>query len=301
MRTHRPVTPAAGRDASVRAASFLFAMLLLSFICAPSNRGASAQAIPRTGEEAVVAVQDGFGKGLFLDEVPSIVRITCQGSGTVGTAFKHRSGHLLASDSSIQGCNEVLVSLPSGNKVTAEVVARDRLMDLAMLLPKTPIPGRALEIAQLQEVPIGTSTAALGYPAGYLGNSALLSFGYVSGISRMQIDKDRTSTKFILGGNYNSGLSGSPLFDKNGQVIGILSGLLTPLSSGTVSALNALKEERGSTFIWEQPDGVKVPLSQGQVVAMVLEEVLMQGHYLVGLATPLQDLKEFMAKSGVEL
>lgn len=279
--------------------STLSALLLLAV--ASWIHDASAQSISHSREETVAAAPEELARGLLPDEVSPIVRIICQSSGTVGTAFKHRSGHFLAADSPIRACTEVLVSLPSGDKISAKVLARDRQLDLAMLLPKMPIPGRALEVAQPRELSVGTSVASLGYPAGYVGNLALLTVGYVSGIHRMQIDNDRTFTKLILGGNYNSGLSGSPLFDKNGHVVGILSGLLSPLSDRTVSALNALKAERGSTFIWENPDGVKVPLSQGQVVAMVLEEVLGQGHYLVGLATPLQHLKEFMAENGVEL
>jgi S1-C subfamily serine protease len=266
----------------------------------PFINAASAQNLPLVPNESAAAPPEEFANSLFLDGAPSIVRITCQTSGVVGTAFKHKSGHLLAANSSIRSCTDVMVGLPSGNEVVAEVVARDPQMDLAILMPKAPIPGRPLEIARLQDVPIGTATAAIGYPAAYIGNSAHLFLGYVSGVYRMQISPERSFTKLILGGNYNSGLAGSPLFDKDGNVIGILAGLLSPLSDGTVSALNALKAERGSSFIWQQPDGARIPLSHGQVVAMLLEEILMQGHYLVGLATPLQDLAEFLAGHGID-
>ena len=278
----------------------LSATLLISVASVVSIKGSSAQTRPLATDENVAAAPETLLEGRFPDGAPSIVRITCEASGIVGTAFKHRSGHLLASNGSIRSCTDVIVGLPSGAEIIAQVVARDPQMDLAILLPRAPIAGRPLELARLQDIPIGTATATIGYPAGPMGNSARLFLGYVSGIYRMQIESGRAFSKLILGGNYNSGLAGSPLFDKEGNVIGILAGTMSPLSDSTVSALNALKAEQGAAFLWQQPDGVKVALSHGQVVAMVLEEILMQGHYLVGLATPLQDLNEFLTRHGIE-
>ena len=291
---NRITTPWAG------ACRLMFATLFLSVASGVSINGASPQTRPLSTDENVAAAPEEFLDGRFPDGAPSIVRITCEASGIVGTAFKHKSGHLLASNSSIRSCTDVIVGLPSGDEIIAQVVVRDQHMDLAILLPKAPIAGRPLELARLQDVPIGTATATIGYPAGHMGSSARLFLGYVSGIYRMQVEPGRSFSKLVLGGNYNSGLAGSPLFDKEGNVIGILAGTMSPLSDSTVSALNALKAEQGSAFIWQQPDGVKVALSHGQVVAMVLEEILMQGHYLVGLATPLQDLNEFLTKYGIE-
>ena len=276
------------------------AAILLSIAGLPSINGASAQTPLPATDENVAAAPEEFATGQFPDGAPSIVRITCRASGIVGTAFKHKSGNLLASSSSIRTCTDVIVGLPSGDEITAEVVARDQQMDLAILQPKAPLAGRPLKLARPQNVAIGTATAIIGYPAGHRGTSARLFLGYVSGVYRMELATGRSLEKLVLGGNYNSGLAGSPLFDRSGNVIGILAGTMSPLSDGTMSALNALKAERGSTFVWQQPDGVKVPLSQGQVVAMVLEEILAQGRYLVGLATPLQDLNEFLAGHGIE-
>lgn len=233
------------------------------------------------------------------DDIAGIVRITCPASGTPGTAFKHRSGRLLAASTSVRSCSQVVVSLPSGRSVDAQVVASDHQADLAMLLPKEPVPGRALELSKQTDLSVGTSTAALGFPAGYIGGPALMIIGSVAGVTRMQVD-DRQVTKLIVGGNYNTGLSGSPLFDKSGTVIGVLSGPLSPVSENALAALKVLKEERGTSFLWQQPGGTKVPLSQAQIVAIILEEILMQAHYPVGLATSLPDIRAFMTKNGVD-
>lgn len=214
----------------VDAAARLFGVFVASTISASLCGNAAAQDAPRTIREPLAASQEGATVTLQPDEIPSIVRVSCPSSGTVGTAFKHRSGYLLAADSSLSSCREVVVSLPSGQRVDAEVVARDRPADLAMLFPKQPIPGRVLEISKQPDLSTGASTATVGYPAGYIGNAALFSFGYVSGVFRQQVDKDRHVTKLIIGGNYNSGLAGSPLFDKSGAVVGILSGMLPPWS-----------------------------------------------------------------------
>lgn len=279
----------------------LFAALLLSVVSTSLRGEASAKDGSRTVEETVVTHQGGGAGGLLPDEPAAIVRIICPSGGTVGTAFKHRSGHLLAANTSVRSCSQVMVSLPSGRSVDAQVVARDPQADLAMLLPTQPIPGHALDFSKQPDLSVGAPTGTVGFPAGYTGNSALLITGYIAGVSRLQIDNNRHVTKLILGGNYNSGLSGSPLLDKSGTVVGVLSGTLSPASENAFAALKALKEERGSNFLWEKPGGTKVPLSQAQVVAMVLEEILMQAHFILGLATSLQDLREFMAKNGVDL
>ncbi len=278
----------------------VLAALLFSALSPTLLGNAAAQDAARATREHMAASQEGAAI-LQPDEMPGIVRIACPSSGTVGTAFKHRSGYLLAADSSVSSCKEVVVSLQSGQRVEAEVVARDRPADLAMLFPKQPIPGRALEFATQPDLPIGAPTATVGFPAGYIGNAALFGIGYVSGYFRQRVDANRQVTKLIVGGNYNSGLAGSPLFDRSGGVVGILSGLLPPWSEGTLSALKSLRDERGSAFFMEKPDGAKVPLSEGQVVAMILQEMMTLTHYVVALATPMQELRAFMAKNGVDL
>lgn len=259
-----------------------------------------AQNAPAANEEPFDASMGGPIATLPDDEIPGIVRVECPLTATVGTAFKHRSGHLLTADTSVNFCEDVVLSLPSGRRVGARVVARDRAADLAMLFPKEPVPGRALEFAKSPALPVGTSTAAVGYPSGYIGQTALLSFGYIAGLYRHKIDKDRYVTKLIIGGNYNAGLAGSPLLDKGGAVLGILSGMPSPLSEAGMSALKALKEERGSDFTFDRPGGEKLPLSRGQVVAMVLEELVMQSHFIVGLAAPLPGVSIFLTNNGVD-
>ena len=234
------------------------------------------------------------------EPTPNVARVMCPSTGSVGTAFKHRSGLFLASDSIVSPCSDVFVLLPSGVRVDAHVMARDSFADLVLLKPSGAVQGEALDFAEQADLRVGTPTASLGYPSGYNGNAVLMTIGYVAGIQRLQVAADRQITKLLIGATYNSGLSGSPLLDKSGAVVGVISGKLSSLSDTAVSALQALKNEPGSTFLLQQPDGRTLSLSHGQVVAMLMEEMERRMQYIVGVATPLDELRDFISRNGVE-
>jgi S1-C subfamily serine protease len=235
-----------------------------------------------------------------VDPAQSIVRVVCRAGDLVGTAFKHRSGKFLATHHAVGACQDVVMVLPSGSVVDAKVMARDAYSDLALLEPSAAIPGPSLQLSLQATLQVGTPIASWGYPAGYDGTLALLSMGYVAGSQRVQVAPERAVEKLVISANYNAGLSGSPIMSSAGQVIGIVSGNLSPLSDAAMAALRALRAERGVTYVWQQPDGSKLNLSQGQVVGIVLEELRKQVHYVVGLATPLDEVREFLVRSGVE-
>lgn len=234
-------------------------------------------------------------------ETPTIVRVTCPAARSLGTAFKHRSGHLLTSASAVGSCDQVIVILPSGEHAAATVTARDSYSDLAILSPLQPIPGRALTFSEEPLLHVGTPTASWGFPAGYDGAVPLMNVGYVAGIQHVLIDKNQAITKLIIGANFNAGLSGSPLVDNTGAVIGIISGTLSPLSDMSFTALKMLGDEQGATFVLQKSNGAEVRLSHGQLVAMILEELQLHMSYVVGAATPLQELQIFLKKNGLDL
>src|SRR5262245_45033351 len=71
----------------------VLAALLFSAIATSLCGNAAAQDAAQAAREHMAASQEG-ATILQPDEMPGIVRLACPSSGTVGTAFKHRSGYL---------------------------------------------------------------------------------------------------------------------------------------------------------------------------------------------------------------
>jgi hypothetical protein len=84
-------------------------------------------------------------------------------------------------------------------------------------------------------------------------------------------------------------------------VIGVVSSKLAPLPDATRAALKALRSQ-GFGFQYEAtlPDGTKQKVSEGQVVASVLDHLRSQVQLVVGQAVLLEHLRAFLTAQGVE-
>ncbi len=229
-----------------------------------------------------------------------VVRFVCPATQIKATAFAHRSGRLVTTDSALGICQNVFVTLETDGPVRARVVARDPYSDLALLLPAQPLSVRPLALAARPDLVAGTTVRSWGFPVAYSGAAPLLNRGYISGSESLAVTKDREVTKVIVGGLALPGLTGSPLVDASGAVVGVISGRLSPLSDGARSALLALKRDASMTFVLERPDGLKETLSVGQIVALVLDEMQLRAQVLIGVATPLDELERFLKNNGID-
>jgi serine protease Do len=101
-------------------------------------------------------------------------------SGQLGTGFFVGEGVLLTNAHVVKGCSEVSVG-PSGQMVTALVVARDNENDLALLSATIHPPAvAALRLSVRQ----GEAIAAYGYPLpGLLASGGNLTTGNITALS----------------------------------------------------------------------------------------------------------------------
>lgn len=114
-----------------------------------------------------------------------------------------------------------------GKKYESEIIARDKINDLAVLKIKTPnlnLP--AVELGSAQNLKLGQSVIAIGNALGQFQNT--ISTGIVSGLSRLisaAIDmsgrQERLRGLIQTDAAVNPGNSGGPLVDLNGKAIGI--------------------------------------------------------------------------------
>ncbi|PHS24134.1 MAG: serine protease [Robiginitomaculum sp.] len=138
-------------------------------------------------------------------------------------------GIIVTNDHVIKGADEISVTFPDGTTLVASVVGHDAATDLAVL--------RVTPDGDLPAVPLGDSNTALsgdwvlaiGNPFG-LGGS--LSVGIVSARNR-DIQSGQYDDFIQTDAAINKGNSGGPLFNMDGEVIGVNSAILSP-SGGSV-------------------------------------------------------------------
>ena len=140
------------------------------------------------------------------------------------------SGFILDAEGYIATCAHVIdktsavsVTLHNGETYPAQIVGQDALFDLAVLKIRARGLLTPVVFGQADNVHLGDWVLAVGNPFG-LGNS--VSAGIVSGKSRRFRDnayEEYFQTDAVLAPGY----SGGPLFNTNGEVIGIHNALLT--------------------------------------------------------------------------
>jgi len=145
-------------------------------------------------------------------------------SGTIGTGFFVSSeGHLITNAHVVEGCNAPKVTSGASSKVSARVLDRDALNDLALikgdLKPAATMPLRA-------GVKIGEAVATFGYPLfGLLSTRGNFTTGNISAITGVGDD-----SRFLqMTAPVQLGNSGGPMLDQAGNVVGVVLGKLNAL------------------------------------------------------------------------
>lgn len=139
---------------------------------------------------------------------------TSSGSGFILT----EDGYIVTNYHVVQSAKKVTVITHDGTSYTAEVKGYDSTNDVAVLkveaegLPAAPV-------GSSSDLLIGDMVVAIGSPLGEL--TATQTVGYVSGMNR-EVTTDNTIINMIqTDAAINPGNSGGPLFNAQGQVIGI--------------------------------------------------------------------------------
>lgn len=216
---------------------------------------------------------DSAGKGGQV-AIQSVVRVLCPKEDSAGTGFLHKSGRIITAEHVVRGCSEILVLPATGPLTKASVLAKDADADLALLGLDSPLALPALPISKRTDFTIGTQVSTWGFPGGYVGRAPLLSVGYLAGLDGTRAPAGRIIRQWIVNAAFNRGNSGGPLLHiETGEVIGVVSSKLAPISPTAKSALDALVNQK-SGFVYEatRPDGSKATFSEGQVVGLVLDE-----------------------------
>ena len=127
-------------------------------------------------------------------------------------------GYIVTNHHVIEGASTVQVAMYDGTLHDATIIGSDASNDVAVL--KIEATGlHPVSIGNSDEVAVGDQAVAIGNPLGTLNFS--MTAGYVSALNRDVGTGDVPITMLQTDVAINSGNSGGPLFDMNGNVIGI--------------------------------------------------------------------------------
>ncbi|MCB0056738.1 MAG: trypsin-like peptidase domain-containing protein, partial [Caldilineaceae bacterium] len=129
----------------------------------------------------------------------------------------------------IADADEILVNFSDGSKLEAELVGRDTKTDLAVLQVKADKDLPFVKFGDSETLRIGDWVLAIGNPFG-LGGS--VTTGIVSAMNR-NINAGPYDSFIQTDAAINRGNSGGPLFNMDGEVVGINTAIISP-SGGSI-------------------------------------------------------------------
>ena len=162
----------------------------------------------------------------YLGTGPSLPRhVTSLGSGFIIDP----SGYIVTNNHVIEGADQISVTLNDGTTLLAKLIGRDEKTDLALLKVAPRKPLSATHFGDSDSARIGDWVIAIGNPFG-LGST--VTAGIVSARNR-DIESGPYDDFIQTDAPINRGNSGGPLFDMNGNVVGVNSAIYSP-SGGSV-------------------------------------------------------------------
>jgi S1-C subfamily serine protease len=218
----------------------------------------------RVDEESVVS-------RIYQQMGPAIVFIDAGARSGSGMIFDPE-GHILTNNHVVGGADEISVRLVDGTTVDARLMGRDLATDLAVL--QVDVAGHPIGIVRFgdsDQLKVGELAVVIGNPF-QLERS--LTVGHISALNRRLSTADPYGAEIIGGiqtdAAINPGNSGGPLFNSEGEVVGVTT-LIIPGPSG------------GSAGV-----GFAVPINTAK---RVIAEILAQGYvsrpYLGVIGRPL--------------
>ena len=218
--------------------------------------------------------------------------LTAQGGGSVLVKFNEvGSGVLVSSDGKVltaahvvQIADEVTVHFVGGQTETARVIAAEPRADVALLqLSRVPAGIQPARLGDSSRVQVGEQVFIVGAPYGI---AHTLTVGYVSGRHRPNtIYAELPLAEFLqTDAAINQGNSGGPMFNLKGEVIGIVSHIISKsggfeglgfvVSSNLVRQLVLEKRAFWSGATWFQVSGALAEyLNLPQPFGLLVEEV----------------------------
>ena len=167
-------------------------------------------------------------------------RATSLGSGFIIDS----AGHVVTNYHVIEGADEITVILQDDTNLDAELVGWDDKTDLAVLKVETDRSLPSVQWGDSNQMRVGDWVLAIGNPFGLGGT---VTAGIISARAR-DINAGPYDDFIQTDASINRGNSGGPMFDLNGEVIGVNTAIFSP-SGGSVGIGFAIPSSLASSVV----------------------------------------------------
>ena len=153
-------------------------------------------------------------------------RATSLGSGFIIS----EDGYVVTNNHVIQGADEITVILSDDKRLKAKLIGRDQKTDLAVLKVESNVPLKAVKFGNSDKSRVGDWVVAIGNPFGLGGT---VTAGIISARGR-DINSGPYDDFLQTDASINRGNSGGPMFNIDGEVIGVNTAIYSPSGGGSV-------------------------------------------------------------------
>ena len=182
----------------------------------------------------------------FEDMFKEFNRQTERKATALGSGFIiDRKGIVVTNNHVIQGAEDIIVSVNGSTEYKAKVIGTDPYMDLAVLQIVSDKKFETVSFGDSDKARVGDWVIAIGNPYGFGGT---VTSGIISSRNR-DIGLTRYDDFIQTDASINQGNSGGPLFNLDGEVIGINTAIWGPGQSGSIGIGFAIPSNSASHVI----------------------------------------------------
>lgn len=151
----------------------------------------------------------------FFEQMPDL---PAQPHSSVGSGFIiSPDGYIVTNAHVVEDMNSIVVGLPDRTELTARVIGKDKRSDIALLKVEADAGLPAVKIGDSGKVKVGQWVLAIGSPFGFERTATQ---GIISALGR-NLPSDNYVPFIQTDAAVNPGNSGGPLFNLDGEVIGV--------------------------------------------------------------------------------
>jgi S1-C subfamily serine protease len=223
----------------------MIVLLLLTaalLTCAPVPARGQGQVVGNLFQKVFPSVVTITAQATQVTSREGTVRITETGTGVLVT----KDGRIMTAAHVVHAFDEISVTFPTGDTVPARVIGSEPAADLALIkVDQVPEGARIARMADSSKVRVGDQVIIVGAPYGLQFS---LSVGYISARHAPNtVYRAFPLAEFLqTDAAINTGNSGGPMFNMAGQVIGIVSHVISKGGGseglGFVVSINTARE-----------------------------------------------------------